>query len=334
MRSSLFRRGLTAVSVAACLGLAAPVASADELDDLISQMDQLSQEASAQNEVVKDLEAQIEQAAAEANGLKDEAVAATKAADKAMAAQQQAREAVNRVADTRYRGTAANQAIRVLGSDNPQSALDRSAYLSTLARNARDAVHELEKTTAAADKQRDVAARARAEADYRRNDLDSKLKQLQQQQDELQRRVDELTERIDGLNAEERSRWESKNNPIAPILDPAAASGAVGAALSKLGAPYSWGAAGPSEFDCSGLMYWAYQQQGKSIPRTSQAQVSGGSPVSKSELQPGDIVGFYPGVTHVGMYIGDGQVVHASDYGIPVQVVPVDSMPFAGAARY
>ncbi|MDN6619454.1 MAG: C40 family peptidase, partial [Corynebacterium variabile] len=87
-------------------------------------------------------------------------------------------------------------------------------------------------------------------------------------------------------------------------------------------------------FDCSGLMYWASQQLGKSIPRTSQAQVSGGTPVSRDELQPGDIVGYYSGVTHVGMYIGDGKIVHASDYGIPVQVVSVDSMPFAGASRY
>src|SRR5699024_2357294 len=111
-------------------------------------------------------------------------------------------------------------------------------------------------------------------------------------------------------------------------------AGAVAAAMSKLGSPYSWGAAGPDAFDCSGLMVWAYQQIGKSIPRTSQAQLSGGQSVSTSDLQPGDIVAYYPGATHVGMYIGDGQLVHASDYGIPVPVVPVDSMPIVGAVRY
>ena len=76
------------------------------------------------------------------------------------------------------------------------------------------------------------------------------------------------------------------------------------------------------------------QQNGIGIPRTSQAQLAGGTPVSMGELQPGDIIGYYPGVTHVGMYIGDGMVVHASDYGIPVQVVPVNSMPVQGAVRY
>jgi len=81
-------------------------------------------------------------------------------------------------------------------------------------------------------------------------------------------------------------------------------------------------------------MFWAYQQMGKSIPRPSSAQIAGGTPVSREQLQPGDIVGYYSGVSHVGIYIGDGKIVHASDYGIPVQVVSVDSMPFAGASRY
>ena len=81
-------------------------------------------------------------------------------------------------------------------------------------------------------------------------------------------------------------------------------------------------------------MVWSYQQMGKSIPRTSQAQLAGGTPVPMDQLQPGDIVGYYPGVTHVGMYIGDGQVVHASTYGVPVAVVPLNSMPVQGAVRY
>ena len=153
---------------------------------------------------------------------------------------------------------------------------------------------------------------------------------------------------VDGLSPEDRRRWVDRNGPIDVDVEqflgdlkkkvgsdgPVNATGVVAAAMSKLGSPYSWGATGPSAFDCSGLMFWAYQQEGKSIPRTSSAQIAGGQSVSVNDLQPGDIVGYYPGVTHVGMYIGDGKIVHASDYGIPVQVVPVDSMPIQGAARY
>jgi len=151
---------------------------------------------------------------------------------------------------------------------------------------------------------------------------------------------DQISEAVDAMPQDQKQRWIDRNGPIDVDVEEflneasALAGGVVGAAMSKLGSPYSWGATGPDAFDCSGLMFWAYQQMGKSIPRTSGAQIAGGTPVSRDQLQPGDIVGYYSGVSHVGMYIGDGKIVHASDYGIPVQVVSVDSMPFAGASRY
>ena len=106
------------------------------------------------------------------------------------------------------------------------------------------------------------------------------------------------------------------------------------AANTRVGSPYAWGATGPSSFDCSGLTSWAYQEAGISIPRTSQAQIGGGTAVAKSDLQPGDIVAFYGGATHVGIYAGNGQVVHAPYSGTTVSYAPVDSMPFYGATRY
>ncbi|QLY33586.1 C40 family peptidase [Nocardia huaxiensis] len=107
---------------------------------------------------------------------------------------------------------------------------------------------------------------------------------------------------------------------------------AVDAALSKVGSPYVYGAAGPNAFDCSGLMQWSYAQAGVSIPRTSYDQLASGTPVSMDDLQPGDIVSFYGG-SHSGMYVGNGEVVHASTSGQPVKVAPISSMPFAGARR-
>ncbi|MGL4305327.1 MAG: NlpC/P60 family protein [Mycobacteriaceae bacterium] len=109
---------------------------------------------------------------------------------------------------------------------------------------------------------------------------------------------------------------------------------AVDAAMSKIGSPYSSGAAGPSAFDCSGLVYWAFQQAGVTLPRTSYDQASGGAPVAKQDLRVGDVVAFYSGASHVGIYLGDGKVVHASTYGTPVQVAPLDSMPYYNARRY
>ena len=110
---------------------------------------------------------------------------------------------------------------------------------------------------------------------------------------------------------------------------------AVQAALTQVGAPYSWGGAAPGGFDCSGLVIWAFQQAGIALPHSSQALAHGGQPVSLSELQPGDVLTFYSDASHAGIYIGDGLMVHSSTYGVPVRVVPMTSSgPIYDARRY
>lgn len=120
----------------------------------------------------------------------------------------------------------------------------------------------------------------------------------------------------------------------APTHAPAAPrSSAVQNALSKVGAPYSWGATGPNSFDCSGLVNWAFENAGMELPRTSRALSQVGTPVSKDDLQPGDLVFFYTPVSHVGIYIGDGQMVHASNSSKPVAVDPIAGREFNSARR-
>lgn len=105
------------------------------------------------------------------------------------------------------------------------------------------------------------------------------------------------------------------NGPVAAAG--AKAQIAVSAALSRLGMPYVYGATGPSRFDCSGLTSWAWAQAGISIPRTSSGQ-AGLPVVPLDQLQPGDLITYYSPVHHVAMYIGNGQIVHASTEGMPV----------------
>ncbi|GAA1857179.1 hypothetical protein GCM10009836_41790 [Pseudonocardia ailaonensis] len=117
-------------------------------------------------------------------------------------------------------------------------------------------------------------------------------------------------------------------------LNPAALRlAAMNTALAQIGKPYRYGASGPSAFDCSGLTSWAFKQVGVTIPRTSRAQSAVGTPVAKANLQPGDLVFFYKPVSHVAIYIGNGQVVHASTSGQPVKISPLANMPFNSARR-
>ncbi|MBB2992536.1 cell wall-associated NlpC family hydrolase [Mycolicibacterium iranicum] len=113
-----------------------------------------------------------------------------------------------------------------------------------------------------------------------------------------------------------------------------AATTVIQAALSRIGSPYSWGGSGPSAFDCSGLVMWSFQQAGISLPHSSQALARGGQSVSMDQMQPGDLVTYYSDASHVGIYIGDGMMVHASTYGTPVRVAPVDNAPIYNVRRY
>ncbi|OBI92872.1 peptidoglycan hydrolase RipC [Mycobacterium asiaticum] len=109
----------------------------------------------------------------------------------------------------------------------------------------------------------------------------------------------------------------------------------VQAALTQIGSPYVWGGAAPGGFDCSGLVMWAFQQAGISLPHSSQALAHGGQPVALSDLQPGDVLTFYSDASHTGIYVGDGMMVHSSTYGQPVRVVPMESSgPIYDARRY
>jgi peptidoglycan DL-endopeptidase CwlO len=124
---------------------------------------------------------------------------------------------------------------------------------------------------------------------------------------------------------------------VAPAvaLSPAAVTraAALDFAMSKIGSPYRYGASGPNAFDCSGLVSWAFKKAGKSLPRTSRAMSKVGTPVSRGELQPGDLVFFYKPVSHVGIYIGDGKIVHASTRKSPVKISDMGRMKFNSARR-
>ncbi|MFK4273311.1 C40 family peptidase, partial [Streptomyces milbemycinicus] len=120
--------------------------------------------------------------------------------------------------------------------------------------------------------------------------------------------------------------------PSAPSNGSKAAQ-AIAFAKAQLGKPYVWGATGPSSFDCSGLTQAAWKSAGISLPRTTWDQVKAGTRVSTSELQPGDLVFFYDDISHVGLYIGDGMMIHAPKPGDVVKKAPITEMPIYGSVR-
>lgn len=136
------------------------------------------------------------------------------------------------------------------------------------------------------------------------------------------------------------STQASQTGSQVPIPDPShgvssRVQSALNFALAQLGKPYIWGGTGPTGYDCSGLMMVSWGKAGVSLPRTAAAQYAAGTPVSTSDLQPGDLVFFYPGITHVGMYIGDGKFIHASSPRTGIKVSVLAQQPsYQGARRF
>lgn len=330
------RSKAAAAAIAAVMAGTPALAHADEVDDLIAELDAVSQQASAKVEEIKTLEDEIAAAEARIGDLSRQADTARGDAERAKGARSGYQENVDGIAQTRYRNSYSDLLLHTLDSGSPQAAIDRAAYLGSLSRKAERTISDLDAASKHAEDRTTEVTRAVTEAQQQRADLDAKRGKLERERENLDARVRSIEARVDNLSDVERERWVNKDHPVdfASVNLAGAPTGVTSAALAQLGKPYGWGSTGPDAFDCSGLMVYAYAQNGIAIPRTSQAQLAGGTPVPLSQLQPGDIIGYYPGTTHVGMYIGDGMIVHSSDYGIPIQVVPYDSMPITGAVRY
>lgn len=321
-----------------------------DVDGLLNHLNKVSRLASKTSDDVEQTRLDMAKAGKELARTKKQSAAADRKASDIRKRYDANRTDVTRVSQAKYRGASVDRVTAMAGATGPQAALERTTYINALSTETRAKLDSLDRDARQVAEAQSEANRAKATGEFQLRALGEKKADLDERNKQLGALKEKIKQAVDGLSPEDRRRWVDRNGPIdvdvneflrtklpkansgAPVAK--AAKGVVAAALSKIGSPYGWGAAGPTEFDCSGLMYWAYQQQGKSIPRTSQAQLAGGQSVSQDQLQPGDIVAYYPGATHVGMYIGDGKIVHASDYGIPVQVVPVDSMPIVGAARY
>jgi cell wall-associated NlpC family hydrolase len=217
--------------------------------------------------------------------------------------------------------------------------------------NARDAstVKDLKEARKQSEEARKVLKEAQAEAKAEVKNIAAKRaeirKQLAQRKRTLAGIKSDIAALIAAREAEERAAARRRMASSASTrvwLDPGGdppKSGkgeqAVWWAMSRRGAPYVWGATGPSTFDCSGLTSWAYAKVGVGIPRVSRDQIGAGARVSRDNLQPGDLVFFGRSrIHHVGMYIGAGMFVHAPSSGDVVKVSSLDTRgDYAGACR-
>ncbi|MFJ2887483.1 NlpC/P60 family protein [Streptomyces sp. NPDC087305] len=244
-------------------------------------------------------------------------------------------------ARTQYRGgNLASTGIQLLLGDHPDQALDEAsqarqalrslATVSDSEKSARDKVSR--QTDAAAKKLRELNISRAAKATAKQK-IEQRIARAEQIEDGLQRDQARRLAQLDKTAEQKaKSRWTGGDSG-SDTKATGAAERAVNFAMAQMGKPYVWGAVGPSSYDCSGLTSTAWAAAGHPIPRTSQAQWQGLRHVSLASAQPGDLIIYFNDATHVGMYIGQGRIVHAPRPGRSVTVAPAASMPILGVVR-
>ncbi|MGY4926873.1 NlpC/P60 family protein [Streptomyces sp. 900105755] len=298
---------------------------------------------------VDQLYQEAEEATQKYDGAKDKADTAQRRLrslqDETARAQQKlnsAREALGLVAAAQYRDGGIDPAWQLALSSDPDQYLDDAAIAERAGDRQAGAVTRVRQQLRGIEQLRGAAhvelaaLRSRlAELKREKTAVNGKLDEARQLLDRLSPQQRSAVTADDGTGRASRSAADARTPLTAGSVaaTDSRAAAAVAYAYSKLGSPYVWGATGPDAFDCSGLAQAAYRSAGVSIPRTTYAQINAGRRVSRSELQPGDLVFFYSGISHVGIYIGNGQMIHAPNPSAPVRIAPIDEMPFAGATR-
>ncbi|MCX5378789.1 NlpC/P60 family protein [Streptomyces sp. NBC_00091] len=240
-------------------------------------------------------------------------------------------------AGAQYRSGGLDPTVELMLSDDPGAYLDKAAVLNRLSGRRTQQLGELREEQRRIGQQRQEASRKLAELEALRTEVAT-------QKRSVTAKLAAARRLLNAMPTEERADFEraSRSGGRSEVLpEPPSGSGrasgramaAVMAARAAVGRPYVWGSTGPSGFDCSGLMVWSYRQAGVALPRTSQAQRYAGRQVPLSQAQPGDLVTYRSDASHVGMYVGNGQVVHAPYPGARVRYDPVGMMPVSSVTR-
>ncbi|KUJ54505.1 hypothetical protein ACZ90_65975 [Streptomyces albus subsp. albus] len=249
------------------------------------------------------------------------------------------RDALGALAGAQYRSGGLDPGVALILSADPDSYLDRAATLERIGHQQSGGLHMLRGALR-------VLRQQRTEATGKLSQLADSRAAAARQKRAVQRRLTTARQMLAVLSPAEQAAYTRGGGGAHGLPGPVALPGLSGtggatsrgtaallAARQAVGAPYAWGRSGPGAFDCSGLTQWAYHRAGVEIPRTSQAQRFAGRRVPLSQARPGDLVVYRSDASHVAIYAGGGQVIHAPRPGARVRYDPVGMMPIASVTR-
>ncbi|MFE3647642.1 MULTISPECIES: C40 family peptidase [unclassified Streptomyces] len=354
--TGLTTAALASVTLLSQTANAAPSAPQPSIEEVKAKVDGLYQQAEVATQKYNAAKEKADSQQRTVNRLLDEAA---RRADK----MNESRRRLGAFASAQYQSGGINPTAQLMLAKDPQQFVDRNHLMEQLTAQQKQAITDYQEQAAA-------ATRQRAEATSSLESLQQSQTSLKENKRNVQTKLAEARQLLSRLTAQEKARLaELERQKEAEAQRKAAeqarkeaqqrqqqpsgggsgqtsgggtsdsgsystkADKAIAFARSQIGKPYVWGATGPSSYDCSGLTQAAWRAAGVDLPRTTWDQVKVGTRVSSSNLQPGDLVFFFNDISHVGMYIGGGEMIHAPHPGASVRVESIYGMPIYGSVR-
>jgi cell wall-associated NlpC family hydrolase len=288
------------------------------LPALVAQAKQLEFQINALSEQYDGLRIQLSRAQANAQ-------IARNAASRGAVALAAGRTAVARLAAANYMNSGLDPAFQALTAGDPGQFLSQASAITELDQSSGVMVRTLGNQVTQALRDQQTADQQAAQVRALQAQMDGKKKLILAKIDQVNSAAMKQAMAI----FTQTGRYPNVTIPTENTVG----AQALQAAISREGSPYVWGAAGPGAFDCSGLVVWAYAQVGIALPHYTGWLWNFGVHVARNDLEPGDLVFFFSDISHVGMYIGDGMMIDAPNFGETVHVEPVYWGAYAGAVR-
>lgn len=314
---------LTGFALIAAVGFmpSSPASAEPDIDDVQARVDRLYHEAEQASERYNDAKLELKELQHDLGSLRADQ---ERQDDRLDVVRQQVQDSVVR----QYEGQNLSAVGQVVVSDDPEAFLSQLSTMSAF----NDLQSQLFDDYATELKALGIRSDA---TEKRASDVAALEKKLAAEKATIDKKLAAAKSLLSDLKAEEREDILSRGSLRVPSDVPVSgrAAAAVQYALAQVGDGYVYGAAGPNAFDCSGLTMMAWAQAGVALPHSSSAQYGSGPHIASSDLQPGDLVFYYSPISHVGIYIGNGMIVHAANPSTGVVVSSVFSMPYSGAVR-
>jgi cell wall-associated NlpC family hydrolase len=288
------------------------------LTTLVAEAKQLEFQINALSEQYDGLRIQLTRAQADAR-------IAENAAARGAAALAAGQQAVAQLAAENYMNSGLDPALQALTTGNAEQFLSQASTITELDQSSGDKVNTLSN-------EENQALRAKQTADQQVAAVDALEAQMNAKKQAIVAKIDQVNSAAMKQAMAVFEQTGQYPNISIPTANTVGAQ-ALQAAITREGDPYVWGAAGPGEFDCSGLVVWAYAQEGITLPHYTGDLWNSGVHVARSDLEPGDLVFFFADISHVGIYIGNGLMIDAPTFGETVRVDPVWADAYAGAVR-